>query len=92
MCRGKIMKMIGRVEILVDEAEKLTMKYPDLLNKKGFLDRLFGDDEKDEARSRFQNILYEIFGVASNIKETLREYGISLKSEALTNLIEDANE
>ncbi len=88
----RIMRMIDRMEILIDEAERVAMKYPNLLNRRGFLDRLFGNEEEDEARAKFQSLLYEVHGVALNIKEAFKRHGVSLKSEAIRKLVDETNE
>ncbi len=56
MSSNKIMRMIGRMEILVDSAERIAAKYPNILKEKGFFGSLFEDKEENEARDRFQSL------------------------------------
>lgn len=92
MSSNKIMRMIGRMEILVDSAERIAAKYPNILKGKGFFGSLFEDKEENEARDRFQSICYEVLGVGANIGDALKEYGITLKSDKMDELIDKTDE
>lgn len=80
------------MEILVDSAERIAAKYPNILEEKGFFGSLFVDKKENEARDRFQSICYEVLGVGANIGEAFKEYGITLKSDKMDRLVERTDE
>lgn len=91
MSSDRIMRMIRRMEILVDSAESIAREYPNVLKEPGFFGGLFVNSEEDDARNRFQSICSEVMGVGASIKDIFRENGLSLKSESMSKLADNTD-
>jgi len=82
-----LMRMIGRLEMLADEAEELVGKYPDML-KTSWSEGLFDSDylrEKRSAKARYEGIFSEVMGIVAAIKDCLRDYGQAIRNDEIGN-------
>lgn len=100
MSKDNILKLIRRMEILIEEAEELI---PDT-KEKGFLEKaglfLAGNDEKlsenknkqSYAINRIKAIYSELGGIRIGLEEMFKVYSISIKNNELADNLSEAAE
>ena len=92
----KLMRTIGRMEILIDGAESLLSEYPDLGKKKGFIGQ-FGSmfdpesEEKQKAFSRLESIYSESYGLARGAIDCFKEYGRPIHNDGIGDALHNAS-
>ncbi len=92
----ELVRMVDRIEILVNEAEEIVSEHPYLSKKRGFIENIglsfSGDysEREKSAESRLRSIFAETFGIVANLKDEMKKRGISIRNDKLGERIEEA--
>lgn len=81
MGSDRVMLMIGRLEILMREAERIAARNPNVGNMpQGGLRSMFVSDDDRADDGRFQSLLSEASGIIFSIGDIFNSYGINVEN------------
>lgn len=90
MGSDRVMLMIGRLEILMREAERLASHNPSVGNMpQGGIRSMFVSDDDRSDDARFESLLSEASGIIYSIGDVFQAYGISVEDARVSEAFYD---
>lgn len=84
MATDRMMLMIGRLEMLTDELDRLARKCPEAGNlPRGGIRAMFVTDEDRDLEATMERLGSEVVGLIASIADVFKAYGIDIRNEAV---------